>query len=315
MVRTLGPREAEALIKAGDIDIVDVREPSEWARGHIPGARLVPLAQLRADPDAAKLGAKVLFVCASGGRSLTAAKLAEARGVADVISLDGGTGGWMAEGLPVVVDAPAAPAPKASDEPADATEAPAEEGDPELDAVVGQNVKELRTARGLTLDLLAGLSGVGRQALGQIEIGRTVPSVATHWKIARAFDVPFSALLARPAPRATTLFRSATAKRLVSPDGRFSSRALYAPGDGGKVELYELFLAAHAREDAEAHAPGTRENLVVTAGRLRLDVGAETFELVKGDAIAFTADVPHAYVNPGNEECWMNLVMTYQGAT
>lgn len=314
MVRTMGPREAEALIKAGDIDIVDVREPSEWARGHLPGARLVPLAQLRADPDAAKLGAKVLFVCASGGRSLTAAKLADARGVADVISLDGGTSGWMAEGMPVLLPAPAAPAKASGATPAP-DEVAAEEGDPELDAVVGQNVKDLRTARGLTLDLLAGMSGVGRQALGQIEIGRTVPSVGTLWKIARAFDVPFSALLARPAPRATTVFRHATAKRLVSPDGRFSSRALYAPGDGGKVELYELFLAAHAREDAEAHAPGTRENLVVTAGRLQLDVGAETFELVKGDAIAFTADVAHAYINPGNEECWMNLVMTYQGAT
>ncbi len=315
MVRTMGPREAEALIKAGDIDIVDVREPGEWARGHLPGARLVPLAQLRADPDAAKLGSRVLFVCASGGRSLTAAKLADARGVADVINLDGGTSGWMVEGLPIIVPEAAAPAARGSDEPAAPAEAGAEDGDPELDAVVGQNVKELRTARGLTLDLLAGMSGVGRQALGQIEIGRTVPSVGTLWKIARAFDVPFSALLARPTPRATTLFRTATAKRLVSADGRFSSRALYAPGDGGKVELYELFLAGHAREDAEAHAPGTRENLVVTAGRLQLDVGAETFELVKGDAIAFTADVPHAYINPGSEECWMNLVMTYQGAT
>jgi rhodanese-related sulfurtransferase/transcriptional regulator with XRE-family HTH domain len=311
----MGPREAEASMKAGDLDIVDVREPNEWATGHVPGARLVPLGQLRADPDAAKLGAKVLFVCASGGRSLTAAKLADARGIAEVISLDGGTSGWRAEGLPIVVPEPApAPTPaKPSAEPAANAQATAEEGDPELDAIVGQNVKELRTARGLTLDLLAGMSGVGRQALGQIEIGRTVPSVATLWKIARAFEVPFSALLARPSPRTTTLFRVATAKRLVSPDGRFSSRALYAPGDGGKVELYELFLAGHAREDAEAHAPGTRENLVVTAGRLRLDVGTETFELAKGDAIAFTADAPHAYINPGSEECWMNLVMTYQG--
>jgi rhodanese-related sulfurtransferase/transcriptional regulator with XRE-family HTH domain len=319
----MSPREAEALIAAGDLDIVDVREPHEWARGHLPGARLVPLDQLRADPDAAKLGTKVLFVCASGGRSLTAAKLADARGVADVISLDGGTSGWLAEGLPISqavhseVPEPAAPPAqaKASAEPAAPAGAAAEEGDAELDAVVGRNVKDLRTARGLTLDLLAGLSGVGRQALGQIEIGRTVPSVGTLWKIARAFDVPFSALLARPSPRTTTVFRSTTAKRLVSADGRFSSRALYAAGDGGKVELYELFLAGHAREDAEAHAPGTRENLVVTAGRLQLDVGAETFELAKGDAIAFTADVPHAYINPGSEECWMNLVMTYAGAT
>ena len=77
------------------------------------------------------------------------------------------------------------------------------------------------------------------------------------------------------------------------------------------MELYELFLAAHAREDAEAHAPGTRENLVVTAGRLVLEIAKERFELAEGDAITFIADVPHAYVNPASEECWMNLVMTY----
>jgi quercetin dioxygenase-like cupin family protein len=89
-----------------------------------------------------------------------------------------------------------------------------------------------------------------------------------------------------------------------------SSRALFSPDDKGGFEFYELFLAGHSREDAEAHAPGTRENLLVTTGRLVLEIGSERHDLAKGDAIAFTADVPHAYVNPASEECWMSLVMT-----
>ena len=97
----------------------------------------------------------------------------------------------------------------------------------------------------------------------------------------------------------------------IDADGRFSSRALFAPDENGSFEFYELFLAAHGREDAEAHAPGTRENLLVTEGRLVLELGRERYELGKGDAIAFTADVRHAYVNPSNEACWMSLVMTY----
>ena len=109
------------------------------------------------------------------------------------------------------------------------------------------------------------------------------------------------------------IFRASNAKRIVGADGRFSSRALFSPDDKGAFELYELWLAGHGREDAEAHAPGTRENLVVTSGRLVLEIGKERHELAKGDAIAFTADVPHAYINPGSEECWMNLVMTYVG--
>ena len=103
MVRSIGAREAEGLIAQGGVDIVDVREPHEWATGHLPGARLVPLGRLRADPDDARLGAKVLFVCERGGRSTQAAQLASSRGVAEVFSLDGGTSGWRSAGLPIVI--------------------------------------------------------------------------------------------------------------------------------------------------------------------------------------------------------------------
>lgn len=299
MIRAVGAREASELIAKAGLDVIDVREPHEWATGHIPGARLVPLGQFRADPEGAQVGRRVLFVCERGGRSRHAAEIADTRGVAEVFSLDDGTLGWRAAGLPVEVP---------ESVPAEANAVA------ELDTVVSTNVKELRAQRGYSLDVLAGLSGVGRQMLGQIELGRAVPNLGTLWKIARAFEVPFSALLAGPHRGETRIFRAATAQRITGADGRFSSRALFSPEDGATFELYELWLAGHGREDAEAHAPGTRENLVVTSGRLVLEVGKERYELGKGDAIAFTADVPHAYINPASDECWMNLVMTYRGA-
>jgi rhodanese-related sulfurtransferase/transcriptional regulator with XRE-family HTH domain len=301
MVRTLATHEALELIQQGDVEVVDVREPHEWATGHLPNARLFPIRQLRADPASAKLGPRVLFVCETGGRSLRAAELAPSLGVREAFSLDGGTAAWRAAGLPIV-------------EPTSAASSPAEDaGSVELDALVGANVKRLRTQRGFSLDMLAGLSGVGRQTLGQIELGHTVPSLGTLWKIARAFEIPFSILMAQPSSTEPRVFRSANAKRIIDADGRFSSRALFSPDDKAAFEFYELWLAGHGREDAEAHAPGTRENLIVTAGRLLLEFGKERFELGKGDAIAFSADVPHSYVNPASEECWMNLVMTYPG--
>jgi rhodanese-related sulfurtransferase/transcriptional regulator with XRE-family HTH domain len=307
-------KAAQALLAGGDVDLVDVREPREWATGHLPTARLVPLETLRASPRTTLPRDRVLFVCAKGGRSQTAAKIAEAHGLVDVYSLDGGTEGWAARGLPIEMPPPPAslppPAAARSSEPV----SPADEADerlPELDAVIAQNLRELRTQRGLTLDATARLTGLSRTLLGQIELGLNTPSVGVVWKIARAFDVPFAGLLAAPRSFATTVLRRATAKRLVSPDGRFSSRALFPFGEANKVELYELTLAGHAREDAEAHRAGTRENLVVVTGRLELLVGTQRFELERGDAILFAADVAHAYVNPGNEECLMHLVMTY----
>jgi rhodanese-related sulfurtransferase/transcriptional regulator with XRE-family HTH domain len=293
---TVNAKQASDLLASGGVDVVDVREPHEWRTGHVPGARLVPLGQLKADPEAAHLGARVLFVCERGGRSQQAAELAEARGVTEVYSLDGGTLGWRDAGLPIIVPETTV----------------IEDTVAELDAVVGSNLKALRAERGYSLDMLAGLSGVSRQALGQIELGHAVSSLGTLWKIAGALQVPFSALLARPTHGELRIFRGAGAKRIAGTDGRFTSRALFVPEDtGGAFELYELWLAPHAREDAEAHQRGTRENLLVTSGRLVLEIGKDRHELAKGDAIAFTADVPHSYANPAGEECWMALVMTY----
>lgn len=320
MIRTLDARQAEALITAGGIDVVDVRDPGEWAGGHIPGARLAPLDALRADPRGHLPRDKVLLVCARGVRSLTAANLAAEIGLGEIYSLDGGTDAWRKAGLPIETppQAPAPPAGGAGPARTAETDTAADAGcglpEPALDAIVGTNLRELRSQRNLSLDALAKLTGLSRTLLGQIELGKTAPSVSMVWKIARAFDVHFSALLATSERTETRVLPGAKAKRLVSPDGRFSSRALYNLAEKPDVEFYELYLAAHSREDAAPHQPGTRENLIVASGRLDLEVGGRRHELSKGDAIVFAADVPHSYANPGSEDCWMYLVMTYANA-
>ncbi len=304
-MKLLSPVDLQALLTE-DVAIVDVREPAEWLTGHLPGARLVPLAQLRADPRGALPRDKVVFVCARGKRSETAATVALQVGRAQVYSLSGGTDAWRAAGLPMVMpDAPRA-APTESEVTA--------EPEPELDALVGANLNAERTARGLSLDELAREAGVSRTLLGQVELGRTVPSIGVIWKIAQALGVPFSTLLASAAPRVgTTITQRATAKKLTSADGRFSSRALYPLGDAHAAEFYELWMAPHSREDADAHRPGTRENLIVVAGKLELTVGNESFHLEAGDAVNFSADQAHSYINRAAEECWMYLVMNYAG--
>ncbi len=315
MIDTIDPKAAHALIAAGDpeLEIVDVRERREWLRGHVPGARLVPLDELRASPQGKLRTKKVLLVCARGVRSLSAAKVAEALGLPTIYSLDGGTAAWVDAGLPIVVepdeaDGDATPEPATDAEPHSIPEA----GMPALDAVVGTNLARLREQRGLGLDALARLTGLSRSLLGQIENGRTAPSVSVVWKIAGAFGVPFSSLLATTDAVETCLLRQATATRLISADGRFSSRALFPLGANSRIEFYELWLAPHGVEQAEAHAPGTQENLIVTSGRLDLQIAGERYTLGKGDAIVFLADVPHSYTNPDPQDCWMNLVMTYR---
>jgi transcriptional regulator with XRE-family HTH domain len=181
----------------------------------------------------------------------------------------------------------------------------------DLAPVVGQNLRRLRMRRGLSLEKLSQRSGVSRAMLGQIELGQSAPTINVLWKIARALDVTFATLIQAREAGGTTLLKREQAKVLTSHGGRFSSRALF-PFDGPRrAEFYELRLARDAAETADAHAPGTVENLVVARGRVELAVGAERHRLDTGDAIVFEADVGHAYVNVGDGECVMYLVMTY----
>ena len=101
MIQTLTPHEAENLIARGTFDVVDVREPKEWSTGHVPHARLVPLAELKAKPQELLPRDGVIFVCAKGVRSLAAAKVAESAGFTNLYNLDGGTNGWVSAGLPL----------------------------------------------------------------------------------------------------------------------------------------------------------------------------------------------------------------------
>ncbi len=106
MVHPITPAELAQLL-ATDIvvDLIDVREPHEWETGRIAGSRLVPLADFRADPDAALVrGRALVFICARGVRSMSAAKLAERFGYETIYNLEGGTREWAAQGLALAVD-------------------------------------------------------------------------------------------------------------------------------------------------------------------------------------------------------------------
>ena len=60
---------------------------------------------------------------------------------------------------------------------------------------MGPALRRLRADRGLSLDRLAAASDVSRAMLNQIELGKSTPTIKVLWKIARALEVPFSALI------------------------------------------------------------------------------------------------------------------------
>jgi transcriptional regulator with XRE-family HTH domain len=179
---------------------------------------------------------------------------------------------------------------------------------------VGTNLRRLRVRRGLSLERLAQASGVSRAMLSQVELGRSTPTINVVWRIARALEVPFSALIAAKEARGHSVLRREEAKVLSSHDGAFTSRALFPFDEPRRVEFYELRLRAGAVERADPHPPGTGENLVVSSGRVEVEVDGQRQALEPGDALVFQADAPHTYANVGKGEAVLYLVMTYAEA-
>jgi transcriptional regulator with XRE-family HTH domain len=157
-----------------------------------------------------------------------------------------------------------------------------------LAPTVGSNLRRLRVKRGLSMERLSHASGVSRGMLGQIELGKSVPTINVLWKIARALNVTFSALIQTPAAGGTTILRGSEPKLLSSKDGRFTSRALFPFDEPRHVEF-----------------------LVVQDGVVEIEVEDRVHRLHAGDAIQFAADVKHVYRNRHESAATAYLVMTY----
>lgn len=87
----------------GEYNLVDVRQPGEYEKGHLPGARLIPVGQL--DERVAELdpGKITITYCGAGVRSRAAASVLERAGFPEVYSMAGGINAWnglVAEGFP-----------------------------------------------------------------------------------------------------------------------------------------------------------------------------------------------------------------------
>jgi rhodanese-related sulfurtransferase/rubrerythrin len=103
-VSTMTAEEVRALLRerdAASYNLVDVRQPGEYESGHIPGARLIPVAELPDRLDELDRSMPTITYCRAGVRSRAAAAIIEGAGFPQVRSMSGGINAWnglVAEG-------------------------------------------------------------------------------------------------------------------------------------------------------------------------------------------------------------------------
>jgi rhodanese-related sulfurtransferase len=78
--------------------LLDVRQPEEFREGHITGAKLIPLGELKSNLESLPKQREIICMCASGSRSSSAARMLASAGYT-VFNLQGGMAAWQREKL------------------------------------------------------------------------------------------------------------------------------------------------------------------------------------------------------------------------
>ena len=102
--KNVAANEFKQLIAKGDVVVIDVRTPNEFAQGHIQGAKLINLYDPNFNAKIADLdkGATTLVYCKSGRRSANAMRKMKSAGFSTVYNLSGGIMSWMSAGGEIV---------------------------------------------------------------------------------------------------------------------------------------------------------------------------------------------------------------------
>lgn len=158
---------------------------------------------------------------------------------------------------------------------------------------VAVNVRALRESAGLSLSELARRSGTSKGALSQLEAAGGNPTVETLWALAQALCVPFSDLIAEPAPPAISVTRADEGEWITGVP--ISSRLLHRLAAPGVLEVHQIRVEPGPRRLSGAHPPGLTEHIVVHAGRMRVGPAEQPVVLQDGDAATYEADCPHVY--------------------
>lgn len=169
-------------------------------------------------------------------------------------------------------------------------------------ASIGEQLRELRQARGLGVRELARRVNITASMLSQIERGSVNPSVGTLFRLADALntttDYFFQSGGVIPSAEGPVVRHGERARMELS-GGIIWERL--TPNDEHDFEFMETVYPAGAVSAPEMMRHPGRDYGVLLEGLLDVTVGFSTYRLQPGDAIAFDASLPHRLFNPGPE--------------
>jgi len=168
-----------------------------------------------------------------------------------------------------------------------------------LDQRIAERVRELRAARGLTLEGLAERSGVSRSMISLIERGESSPTAVLLERLATGLDVPLASLFDAPSAGGGPVARRADQPRWRDPASGYVRRNVSPGGFPTPIQIVEVEFPRGARVafDTGLRDVHVHQQVWVLEGAIEVTVGDDRHALEKGDCLAFVLDRPVTFHN------------------
>lgn len=169
----------------------------------------------------------------------------------------------------------------------------------DLNQRIARRVRDLRAARGLTLEALAERSGVSRSMISVIERGESSPTAVLLERLAMGLNVSLAALFDAPGQTPQPVARRADQLQWRDPASGYIRRNVSPSGFASPVQIVEVEFPPGARVAFDTGARDRRQHqqVWVLDGAIEVSVGDDRHRLHQGDCLAFVLDRPTAFHN------------------
>lgn len=181
---------------------------------------------------------------------------------------------------------------------------------------IAHRIRELRLARGYTLDVLAARCQVSRSAISLIERGETSPTAVVLEKQANGLEVPLTKIFTNettsPSPQ-PFICRNEQAE-WQDPETGYVRRTVSPPNLKLPFQIVEIEFPPHARITYEISESSkvVQQQIWVVEGQIDIQLGKNSYALGEGDCLAMQLDQPVIYSNNSSQVARYILVVSNQ---
>lgn len=164
---------------------------------------------------------------------------------------------------------------------------------------IGQHVRGLRAARGLSLAAMATRCDVSRSMISLIERGESSPTAIVLEKIATGLNVPLASLFEAPPSGEAPIARRGEQSLWRDPQSGYVRRNVSPGGSASPIRIVEVSFppGTHVAYETGAHEPRINQQVWVLEGEIVVTVGDDSHRLADGDCLAMLLDLPVSFRN------------------